>query len=76
MVPAIDDPAPGKAWPGKLLAKNQMFGSRQIVGQRPRPENPLIYISWYINDYGRLWTTMDVLGREPKNQARPWTNCR
>jgi hypothetical protein len=24
----------------------------------------------------RLWTTMDILGREPKNQARSWTDCR
>jgi hypothetical protein len=24
----------------------------------------------------RLWTTMDILGRKPKDQARPRTNCR
>ena len=37
---------------GKLLTQNQMFGSRQTAGHTPRPKRLLIYISWYINDYG------------------------
>jgi hypothetical protein len=36
-----------------------MFGSRQTVRQRPRPKSLQIYISWYINDYGRPWTSSD-----------------
>jgi hypothetical protein len=37
-----------------------MFGSGQIAGQRPRPKSLPIYISWYINGYGRPWTSSDV----------------
>jgi hypothetical protein len=44
----------------KHLTKNQMFGSGQIAGQRPLPKSLPIYISWYINGYGRPWTSSDV----------------
>jgi hypothetical protein len=44
----------------KHLTQNQMFGSGQIAGQRPRPKSLPIYISWYINGYGRPWTSSDV----------------
>jgi hypothetical protein len=37
-----------------------MFGSRQTAGQTPPPKSVPIYISWYINDYGRPWTPLDV----------------
>jgi len=36
----------------KQLIENQMFASRQTVGQSPPPESLPIYISWYINGYG------------------------
>jgi hypothetical protein len=44
----------------KHPTKNQMFGGRQTVGQSLRPKILLVYISWYINDYGRPWTSSDV----------------
>ena len=37
-----------------------MFGNRQTTGQSPRPKSLPIYISWYINGYGRPWTPLDV----------------
>jgi hypothetical protein len=37
-----------------------MFGGGQIAGQMPRPKSLPIYISWYINGYGRPWTSSDV----------------
>jgi hypothetical protein len=46
-----------------LLTKNQMFGSRQTAGQSPRPKSLPAYISWYINGYGRPWTSSDVSPR-------------
>jgi hypothetical protein len=73
MVPAIDDPAPGGAWPGKLLTKNQMFGERTDDRSEPATENrPDLHQLVH----QRLWMTMDALGREPKDQVRPRTNCR
>jgi hypothetical protein len=44
----------------KHLTQNQMFGSPQTARQSPRPENVLIYISSYINGYGRPRTPLDV----------------
>jgi hypothetical protein len=43
----------------KQLTKNQMFGSRRTTSQRPLPKILPIYISWYINDYGRPRTSPD-----------------
>jgi hypothetical protein len=43
----------------KHLTENQMFGGRHTAGQSPRPKSLPIYISWYINDYGRPWTSSD-----------------
>jgi hypothetical protein len=37
-----------------------MFASGQIAGQMLRPKSLPIYISWYINGYGRPWTSSDV----------------
>ena len=53
-------PPPQEPRRGRHLIKNQMFVSRQTAGQRPRPKSLLIYISWYINGYGRPWTSSDV----------------
>jgi hypothetical protein len=47
----------------KHLTENQMFGSRQITSQRPLPKILPIYISWYINDYGRPRTSSDPTRR-------------
>ena len=44
----------------KHLTENQMFGGRYTAGQSPRPKSFPTYISWYINDYGRPWTSLDV----------------
>jgi hypothetical protein len=44
----------------KQLTKNQMLGGRHTAGQSPWPKSLPIYISWYINDYGRPWTSSDV----------------
>ena len=41
------------------LIGNQMFVSRQTTSQRPLPKILPIYISWYINDYGRPRTSSD-----------------
>jgi hypothetical protein len=43
----------------KHLTHNQMFGSRQTAGPSPRPESLPVYISSYINGYGRPWTSSD-----------------
>ena len=43
----------------KHLTQNQMFGSWQTAGRSLRPRSRLSYISWYINDYGRPWTSSD-----------------
>ena len=43
----------------KQLTENQMFGSRRTTSQRPLPKILSIYISWYINDYGRPRTSSD-----------------
>lgn len=48
-------------------------GSRQTAGQSPRPKDPP---DLHQLVHQRLWTTMDILGHESKDQARPWTNCR
>jgi hypothetical protein len=37
-----------------------MFGSTPTAGQSPPSKIFLVYISWYINDYGRPWTSSDV----------------
>jgi hypothetical protein len=37
-----------------------MFDSKQTAGQSPRQKSRPIYISKYINDYGRPWTPVDV----------------
>jgi hypothetical protein len=47
----------------KQLTGNQMFGSRQTTSQRPLPKILPIYISWYINDYGRPRTSSDPTRR-------------
>jgi hypothetical protein len=44
----------------KHLTGNQMFGARHTAGQSPRQKSLPIYISWYINDYGRPWASLDV----------------
>jgi hypothetical protein len=44
----------------KQLTGNQMFVSRQTTNQRPPPKAVPIYISCYINEYRRPWTTSDV----------------
>jgi hypothetical protein len=53
-------PPPLRSLEEKHLIQNQMFGSRQTAGQTPPPKSVPIYISWYINDYGRPWTPLDV----------------
>lgn len=47
----------------KQLTGNQMFGSRGTASQRLLPKILLIYISWYINDYGRPRTSSDPTRR-------------
>jgi hypothetical protein len=47
----------------KQLTENQMFGSRRTTSQRPLPKILPIYISWYINDYGRPRTSSDPTRR-------------
>jgi hypothetical protein len=44
----------------KDLTGHQMFVSRQTTSQLPPPKILPIYISWYINDYRRPWTSSDV----------------
>jgi hypothetical protein len=73
--PITPDKEPGrdKAIP-KLLTQNQMF-DRQQADRRSEPTTELPPDVHQLV-HQRLRTTMDILGREPKDQARPWTNCR
>src|SRR5437660_4488520 len=44
----------------KQLTPNQMFDSRQNAAWGPQPKSLPIYISWYIKDHGRPWTSSDL----------------
>jgi hypothetical protein len=57
----------------KHLTQNQMFGGQVHSRSEPASEDPPRLHQFL---HQRLWTTMDILGREPKDEARPWTNCR
>jgi hypothetical protein len=48
-----------------------MFDSKQTAGQSPRQKSRPIYISWYINDYGRPWTPVDVNLRSRNGTTNP-----
>jgi hypothetical protein len=37
-----------------------MFRNKQTADESPPSKIVLVYISWYINDYGRPWTSSDV----------------
>jgi hypothetical protein len=56
----------------KQQSENQVLG-RGTAGRSPRTRNALIYINWYINGYGRPWTSSDV---NTNMRLKPWTNCR
>jgi hypothetical protein len=49
--------------------------SRQTAGQGPRPKSLPIYISWYINGYGRPWTSSDVNPRISPVHGRIAGSC-
>jgi hypothetical protein len=47
----------------KHLTENQMLGCRQAPRSEPATQIFPIYISWYINDYGRPRTSLDVISK-------------
>jgi hypothetical protein len=58
---------------GKLLTRNQMLAKGRPSVTTPRPKNHLLYISWYINDYGRPWTSSNGNPRiGPVHGANSW----
>jgi hypothetical protein len=60
----ICDPLPcRRVWSRKHLTQNQMLGERHRADQSLQPKILLAYISWYINDYRRPWTSSDVSQR-------------
>ena len=54
----------------KQLTPNQMFDSRQNAAWGPQPKSLPIYISWYINGYGRPWTSVEARALTAANVAR------
>ena len=40
--------------------ESDVWRPADTAGQSPRPKSLPIYISWYINGYGRPWTSLDV----------------
>jgi hypothetical protein len=56
----------------ELLTPNQVFGSRQTAAPSSDREFPDLHQLVH----QRLRTTMDILGREPKDHVRPRTNSR
>jgi hypothetical protein len=57
----------------KLLTKNQVLGGRTANRSEPANEEcPRLHQLVH----QRLRTTMDILGPEPNDEARPRTNCR
>jgi hypothetical protein len=43
----------------KLLTQNQVLGTHTRAGQSPQTTSSRVYINWYINGYGRPWTSVD-----------------
>jgi hypothetical protein len=53
----------------KFLTQNQMLAAVHSAGRSPRTRSALTYINWYINGYGRPWTSSD-----PNPTMRPTTD--
>jgi hypothetical protein len=43
--------------------------NRATVLATPANEEPLAYINWYINGYGRPWTSLDLSPRTRRNHG-------
>jgi hypothetical protein len=65
----VEEPSRSTPIP-KLLTKNQMLGVLHTTDQSPRPKSLLVYISWYINGYGRPWTSSDPNPRMRPNRGQ------
>lgn len=57
----------------KHLTENQVLGDRIYSRLESADEDPLAYISCYINGYRRARTSSDL---EPRIRPRPWTTSR